>query len=314
VTFVSGAIRAFLYLLYICLRVRPDIVHLNSSKAGGIGALAARLARVPRIVFTAHGWAFTEERGTLARSAVYWLSKLTAKLSHVVICVSEFDALQAQRMGKRIAQKVRVVHNGIGPIPFVSRDEARATLVPVDIAARHSTHLWVISNAELHPNKNLFTAIDAVAAYNETHLPKIFYLIVSDGQERARIDEMLTRRKLREQVFLAGFIPEAARLLKAADIFFLPSKKEGLPYVILEAGLAELPVVASNVGGIPEIIEDGVCGFLHAPSDTYGFVEAFAQLARDEKLRETFGVELFSRVKNRFSLEKMVRETMALYG
>ena len=108
-------------------------------------------------------------------------------------------------------------------------------------------------------------------------------------------------------------IPNAARYLKNFDIFVLPSLKEGLPYVILEAGLAGLPVVASNVGGVPEIIENGKDGLLVPPPIREELAKAIKKLIGDKNLRENLAKNLCEKITKEFSLEKMLKETILLY-
>ena len=109
-------------------------------------------------------------------------------------------------------------------------------------------------------------------------------------------------------------VPNASRYLKNFDIFVLPSLKEGLPYVILEAGLAGLPVIASNVGGIPEIIENGKDGLLVPPADPKELIKAIKKLIEDKTLRENLAKNLHEKITKEFSLEKMLRETISLYN
>jgi glycosyltransferase involved in cell wall biosynthesis len=304
---VFNDIRAFFELLFLLRREKPDTVHLNSSKAGGLGSLAAKIVGVKNIIFTVHGLPADEDRTSHARSLISFATRITFSLCTAIIAISknDFDRINSP--------KARLIYNGIKAIEFLPRDEARAKLVPEDIARRHEKDLWIVTNAELHPNKNLFAAIDAVAKYNAQHFPKLFYVVISDGELRAQIEQDLTHRHMREQALLLGFVKDAAQYLKAFDIFFLPSKKEGVPYVILEAGLASLPVVASNVGGIPEIIEEGVSGFLRAPDDVEGFSECFHELSVDQTIRDRFGNALAAKVKEKFSFQEMVAKTSALY-
>lgn len=305
-------IQAFFVLIELFKRERSDVVHLNSSKVGGLGALAARIARVPRIIFTAHGWPFWEPRSILARSFIFFLSYLTVLLSHRTICISDHDTHAITRL-PFTRHKVRIMHNGLSPIDFFSRDESRKQLFSESAGVVHAQDVWVVSNAELHPNKNLFIGIDAVAAHNATHNTKIIYGIMGTGELQAPIEQYIRVHNLGEHVKLLGFVPDGRRYLRAFDIFFLPSKKEGVPYVILEAGAAELPVVASNVGGIPEVVTDGESGYLRASDDILGFTEALGTLAGDPSLREQMGKALEGKIASDFSLTSMLEQTIRLY-
>ena len=291
----------------------PDVVHLNSSKVGSLGALIARIARVPKIIFTAHGWPFLEDRKIFAILAISIMSWVTVLFSHATICVSECDRKNAWWM-PFVQKKITVIHNGIGSVDFTERNTARSTLFPEDQRIAHSDDVWVITNAELHPNKNLFAGIDAVALYNKTHTDHpIFYSIMGSGEQYQELHTYIEVHHLSDSICLLGFIPDGKRYLQAFDIFFLPSKKEGLPYVLLEAGKAGLPVVASDVGGIPEIVTSRTSGFLSVSTDIEGFVHNLTTLIEDEKLAERIGSALTECVARDFSFERMLRETISLY-
>jgi len=120
-------------------------------------------------------------------------------------------------------------------------------------------------------------------------------------------------RGLQGRVLLPGFVNDASRYLKALDCFLLPSIKEGLPYVILEAGLAALPVIATTVGGVPEIIEDQRTGILASPHNTTALAGALDQLIASPTLRTSLGTSLHKKVTYDFSLDQMIASTSALY-
>src|SRR3989339_798749 len=284
---------------------RPNVVHLNSAKASGLGALAARFAGIPNIVFTAHGWAFNEDRSFFSRGAIKLLSWLTVMLAHKTIAVSAAVRHDTQSW-PFISNKVTTVRNGIEGVSFLSREEAREKLhLPLD-------SFVVGTIAELHPNKGLAYAIEAVATLTSKN-PDVYYIILGDGEEEARLNALVRARGLQGRVLLPGFVNDASRYLKALDCFLLPSIKEGLPYVILEAGLAALPVIATTVGGVPEIIEDQRTGILASPHNTTALAGALDQLIASPTLRTSLGTSLHKKVTYDFSLDQMIASTSALY-
>lgn len=309
---IGGDIAAYRALVELFKRERPDVVHLNSSKVGGLGALAARFARIPRIIYTAHGWYFWERHSAPVRALTYLLSYITALLSHYTICISNYDTRVMTDL-PFVRHKIRVIRNGLSPIDFFTHDEAQAKLLPASIINLHTKDTWVITNAELHPNKNLFVAIDAVAAHNTSHSSKIFYCIMSTGELKTAIEEYVAKRGLTDQVKLLGFVPDGRRYMRGFDIFFLPSRKEGVPYVLIEAGAAGLPVVASNVGGIPEVVTDGETGYLRTPDDTAGFTDALERLVENLPMRQQMGELLRIKINHDCSLKSMLEQTIALY-
>ena len=291
-------IKSFFELMRLFKTQQPDIVHLNSSKVGGLGALAARAAGVPKIIFTAHGWPFWEKRSAPARTAIWIASWLTALLSHKIIVISTYDLKVARQM-PFVSGKVVRIYNGIHPIDFLPREPGESDV-------------RVLTNGELIDNKNLFVGIDAVLLARERGA-KIKYSIMSDGELREQLKQYIKEKQAEGCVEMLGFVAQGARHYKNFDIFFLPSKKEGLPYVLLEAGMAGLPVIASNVGGIPEIIASGENGLLAPPSDTGAFARALGDLAENRALRQEFGENLHHTVEDKFSIADMLAQTTALY-
>ena len=136
---------------------------------------------------------------------------------------------------------------------------------------------------------------------------------IGEGEERVLLERQIQSLELKDKVFLAGAVPEAARYLKAFDIFILPSRKEGLPYTILEAGLAGLPVVASAVGGIPEIITSMESGILIRARDPREIARALKFLINEPKIKRALGAALRRKVKSEFSTARMVKQTLAVY-
>jgi glycosyltransferase involved in cell wall biosynthesis len=232
-------IRSFFQIRALLRAECPDVLHLNSSKAAALGALAARLCGTKRIVFTVHGWPFKESRILPSRTLIYCISWLTALLSDRVIVVSKTDELIGRRMWG-CAAKVAYVPLEIETPRFLSRSEARAAL-QIDIALP-----CIVTNAELTKNKGIRYAIRAIAALKAQGV-RARYFLISDGEDRHTLEALARTLGVGEDVRFLGFVPEAARYLKAFDLFLLPSIKEGMPYVLLEAAAAQLPIVTTNI-------------------------------------------------------------------
>ena len=160
-----------------------------------------------------------------------------------------------------------------------------------------------------HKNKGLEYAISAIAYIKKSFI----FCIIGEGDERENLEKLIKKNKLQEKVFLLGFVDKANEYLKTFDIFTLTSLKEGLPYSILEAGLAELPVIASNVGGIPDIIENGVSGILTTKSRVGEITRAIEYLMDNPDKRELYGKNLKQKVEKDFSFEQMLERTTVLY-
>ena len=302
---------AFFGLRAIFRKEQPDVVHLNSAKAGGVGALAARLDGVPKIIFTAHGWAFNEERSLVERIFITFFSWVTVLLAHQTIAVSR-AVKNDTRNWPFVQGKIATIQNGATTPPFYSPDEARAKL-STQIGATFPENAYILGTiAELHKNKGLAYAIEALATLIPQN-PSLYYIILGGGEGKERLEALVRLHNLQERVFLPGFVKDAAAFLPAFDAFILPSIKEGLPYVALEAGLAKLPVIATNIGGIPEIIEDRKTGLIISPRDIEAIAHAVRELRGDSVLAKNLGEALYKKTMTEFSLERVLRETASIY-
>ncbi len=313
---VTAEFSSFFALLSIFRRERPQVVHLNSSKAGGLGALAARIAGVPRIIFTGHGWAFNEDRGLLSRSIITLLHWTTILLTHRTIAVSEKTARDIRPL-PFVQTKISIVRNGIPDIAFVPRDEARKHLAQFSIPlseflSGHPTSFWIGINSELHRNKGIDIAIDALIPILKDRR-NIALVITGSGEERERLHQQVREHGTHLPIFFLGNVPEARLFLKAYDLFCMPSRTEGLPYSILEAARAALPVISTNVGGIPEIIAHQKTGLLVPKETVSDLRDALLTCLNTPSTCASMGEALRTNVTKDFSTDSMIQNTMNLY-
>ncbi|HEV8677473.1 MAG TPA: glycosyltransferase [Candidatus Paceibacterota bacterium] len=229
---------AFSELLHIFKNEKPDVVHLNSSKAGALGGLAARLAGVRKIIFTAHGWPFRENRSPFSRGLLWLASYATGLLATTVVCVSDFDLAQARAMpGVRAVR----IYNGVGEAEFASGESVRA-LFPAGARITGTV-------GELNRNKNQIALVEAARKD-----PDMFVAIAGEGELRGMLEQKIKEYKLEGRVKLLGFVPYG-QVMKGFDVFALPSLKEGLPYVLIQARQAGVPIEANRTGGVVEILD-----------------------------------------------------------
>lgn len=286
---------------------QPDILHLNSSKAGGLGALAGRIAGIRRIIFTSHGLAFDEKRGPFARGAILLATWATMLLAHRTIAIAN-DTYERARLLPFLRKRLVLIHNGILTPHFLSKTDARKEIRTLDPSIPEDAQ-WIGSIGELHANKDYATAIEAMTFIESTaHL-----VVLGDGELHDSLVNHATALEVRDRVHFVGYVPEAARYLRAFDAFLLSSQKEGLPYVLLESGFGYLPVVASDIAGIRDIVLHNFTGLLVRPGNAFGFSEALEKVLADATLARTLSDELLKRVQKVFSLENMIERTARLY-
>jgi len=248
-------VRALLSIMDVIRVARPDILHVNSSKAGGLGALAGRIMGVKKIIFTVHGWPFKEERNVFVQTLFYFASWMTSLLSDVVIVVSQED----ERLGKRMwFTGGKIIYIPLARIPseMFTRKQAEEILF-TGPATSFLKAVRLVTIAELTPNKGLRYGIDMMKELEKRAPGTYTYMIFGKGEEESFLTGEVQAKNLASAVSFANINPpihllqadfssEASRYLRAFDIFILPSIKEGMPYVLLEAAAAGLPIVATE--------------------------------------------------------------------
>jgi len=311
---------AFFEILFLLFKTKPDIIHVSSAKAGGISGIATFIYKLLSTnysllsIFTAHGWSFNEIRPNWQIFLIKFFSKLTCKFYDKIICVSEYDYTIALKNNIAPKEKLIIIHNGIKPedYTFLTKEEARKTL-GYSVSNLDTEYLVIGTIGEFTKNKGQEYLIDAFLKPGLAKLPiKIF--IIGFGEKKEILKEKILYYSIEDRVFLIDNLPEASKYLKAFDIFILPSLKEGLPYVLLEAGVAEIPVIATNVGGIPEIIKDNKDGWLINPGIVNELAVMIKKLSQDKTRRKNFAKNLNKKIINEFSFEKMLNSTLTAYN
>jgi glycosyltransferase involved in cell wall biosynthesis len=327
-------ILAFFEIKRLVKKERPDIVHLNSTKAGILGSLAARSAagyQPSAILYTAHGWVFNEPLGRYKKKIYLWLEKFTAKYKDKIICVSEYDRKIAVKLGFP-AKKIITIYNGIDAdnLDFLPKETARnalsakITLNPLFKKEKEnhstaqplngSTTQIIGTIANLYKTKGIEYLIKAADILcNSYFMRHTAFIVIGDGGEKEKLKTLIQRHNVQNNFFLAGNIPEARKYIKAFDVFVLPSVKEGLPYAILEAMAAGTPVVATKTGGVPEIIRHFETGLLAEAGSPDDLAKKISEFLTQPRFGEIMAQEGLLRLKEIFSLQKMIEQTKKAY-
>jgi glycosyltransferase involved in cell wall biosynthesis len=276
-------------------RVRPDLVHAHTSKAGILGRMAARMNGVP-CLFTAHTWCFAEGTSWKWKAIGIPLEKLAARWSGAIVNVSEANRQLALRHGIASAEKLLTIHNGIPDSPH--RAQPGEGGVP-----------RVVMIARFAPQKAQAELIRAIQGIEEP-LTAVF---VGDGPTRGAHEALAADLGVASRVEFLGERRDIDAILATAHVFALPTNWEGFPLTILEGMRAGLPVVASNVGGVAEAIVEGRTGFLTPAGSTGEFRARLRSLVADRELRRRMGAAGRERYEREFTVEAMLEKTVAVY-
>ena len=277
---------ALVELIRLCRKVRPQIVHVHSSKMGVLGRLAAWLAGVPVRILTVHGWSFAAYNG-LARSLFLRIERLMRPLTTTVVCVAEATRQEGLAARTCDPQRTVVIHNAVAVRSF------RPT-------SRRGGTVEVVGVGRFAYPKDFTTLLDAltlVAAPCHVRL-------AGDGPALPAVAAALTRNGLSHRVELLGARDDIPDLLARSDVFVLSSRSEGFPVSVLEAMAAGLPVVATDVGGVGEAVEDGETGFLVPAADSEALARALERLLVDGELRRRLGAAGRARALGLFDVSR----------
>lgn len=294
-------LRALKEIYRLCKRERFDIVHTNSTKPGIVGRIAARLAGVPKVIHTVHGLAFHKYVG-FPKWQFYWACEMVGSaFSHRIAIVNRFYT----KYFRLFHRKVLTVYNGMDFTAFAPVAPNRR------MGAGEGVRILFVGR--LDPPKNplmlLKVAEKVCARYPDTK-----FTLVGDGEFMDDCRSFVAEHGLSRNVELAGWQGDTARFYAGHDIFAMTSIYEAFGLIFLEAGYYELPVVATDVEGIPEVVEQGVTGLLSAPNDVERFAANLIRLIENPEERVAMGRAGRTRVTTRFNSERMCREYLDLYN
>jgi L-malate glycosyltransferase len=282
-------------------QLRPEIVHAHDPHGVAMAALALSMSTEPR-----HPRLVASRRVDF-HLKTHALSRWKYRQVDRFICGSE--AIRQMLVGDGVPEALTViVHEGID-VEHVSA--APAADVHGEFWLPH--HAPIVGNvAALVPHKGQRHLIEA-AALVVRKVPDARFIIAGEGELRPSLERLIKERRLEKHVFLAGFRPDVLSVHKAFDIFVMSSVTEGLGTSVLDAMACSKPVVATTAGGIPEAVADGVTGLLVKPRDHEAMARALIALLADDNLRQRMGEAGLRRVRDCFSLDRLVRETIGVY-
>lgn len=291
-------------------KIEADLVHTQLEAANILGNISAKLLRLPSVCTIHVMPSLDVKTKTKLHQRVEWFA-----LRHFcdrVISVSEEARQYHMDISGTSSNHVTTIYNGIDLAAFLTMDSVvergiiRAELgIPADANV-------LVTVAVLRPPKGIQFMIRALPAILASH-SKAYYLIVGGGSHHNALLEEVTKAGVNKRVIFAGMRKDVPRLLAASDVFVLPTLTEALPTVLAEAMAAKLPIVASRVGGIPEMIANGQNGILLAPEDVEGLAKACLHLLENPEKRIDMGEEGWKTVNRKFSIERQVDQLRELY-
>jgi glycosyltransferase involved in cell wall biosynthesis len=303
-------LRVTLAMYRLIRRSRPHIVHTHMAKAGTAGRLAAKLARVPIIVHTFHGHTFHSYWGPVKSAVFLQIERTLGAMTDRVIAVNDVQRADIAKYGVAPLQKIQTIPLGLEIEPLLQAEQYRGRLrAELGIAADQPLIGIVARLVPIKAHEVFLTAAAKVRAA----MPSATFLIVGDGERRAELEALARSLGIADATRFLGWREDMREVNADLDVAALCSNNEGSPVALIEAMAAARPVVSTRVGGVPDVVHDGVSGLLVPAGDADAFADALLQLLRDPARAAAFGQAGREAVYPRHSSGRLVQDIERLY-
>ncbi|MDD3563589.1 MAG: glycosyltransferase [Candidatus Cloacimonetes bacterium] len=289
----------FLHLLWLMQRYKFDIVHTNSSKPGLLGRIAATICRVPLVVHTAHGTAYLPHQAALVQWSYRQLEKLANRFCGRVIYVNNCDRLKAIELGVVPSGKALTIYNAMKEEPVANVRESNADTITIGSTLRFSEQKNVL---------RLIPALCKAARQSD----KLKFIILGDGTHLQLCRSIVASYRLSDRILLPGWDSDVAPWLKLFDVFILYSRWEAMPFSIIEAMHAGLPVIGSTIPSIAEFVNDEV-GWLLALDDEEALISTLISLPEHPDIIRDKGKKALAWVKQISDYPSMIASYRDVY-
>ncbi|MFH1074665.1 MAG: glycosyltransferase family 4 protein [Candidatus Firestonebacteria bacterium] len=301
-------LKCLFILKEIFQKERIDIVHTHSSKAGILGRFAAKMAGVPVIIHTVHGFSFNDFQGFIKKKLYIFLERIAAKLTYKLIVVTKIDIEKGLKAKVGKEKQYTVIRSGFDLSEFSTPKELSLIKKEFNIGREIKTVGMV---ACLKAQKNPADFVRMSALVKQRH-PEVKYFIVGDGEKRAEVEKLIDETNLKNDIILTGWRKDVADFIQLFDVVVLTSLWEGLPRVLPQAMCAKKPVIANAVDGSKEAVIDGVNGYLVAPGDYMKMADRVSELLADNNLRKKMGENGY-KMAGEWDQDKMVKDIEEVY-
>jgi glycosyltransferase involved in cell wall biosynthesis len=286
---------------------RFDIIHLHSSKAGAIGRIANLFTNIP-CVYTPHGWAFNMKVSSKKKLFYKIIEKILAYMCESIVAISPAERNDAIKFKISKNEKIRLITNGIDinkfnfDFNFKIRDKLKIS--------KKTKIIGMVGRLSLQKDPLTFVKVAKLISdrgYNT------YFMLVGDGELRKDVEEKIELYGLKNKFLITGWTNEVEKYVSCFDVGVLTSQWEGFGLVLAEYMAAKIPIVASKVDGICDVVKDKYSGVLVSPGDVEGFANKIITILEDEELANKYVKNGYERVVKEFSIERVVKQHENLY-
>ena len=301
---------AFINIYRLIKRIRPHIVHTHTSKAGLLGRLASFLARVPIIIHTPHGHVFHSYYGPVMTKVFVFAEKILSFITDKITALTNRERDEHLEEGIASIEKYVVIHSGVMLDRLMNMSVDAGAVRGEFGIAQDSNVIGVVGR--LVPIKGHKYLVSAAKRIIKEFRNTVF-VFVGDGYLSSRLERQAESVGVRKNIIFTGWRKDAVEILDLFDILVLPSLNEGMGKVLVEGMALGKPIIASNVGGIIDLVRNGENGILVPPGDSDALGEAILQLLKDKNLSEKLGKNGKAMVYPEFDASVMVKQIDDLY-
>ena len=290
----------------IIKQLKPDIVYAHSSKAGALARIAD-LGLKNKVIYNPHGWAFNMQQSAKKKEMYKWVEKISAHFCDKIVCISDAEKESALREKICKPSKLQVIYNGIDLEEIEKTTPmSRAQLgIPEDA--------FVVGMVgRLSKQKAPDTFVKSAKLIKEK-IPNAFFLMVGDGELRDQVESLINQYDLGSSFLITGWVDNPTAYMKIMDVGMLLSRWEGFGLVLPEYMACGVPIIATNVDAIPNIVKDGVNGMLINKDSFVGAQKVCTRLNSDTELKDRIIASAKSMVKNKFGAKRVAKESIELY-
>lgn len=298
-------IKVEINLRKIIKRLKPDIVYAHSSKAGALARIA-NLGLKNKLIYNPHGWAFNMQQSIEKKEMYKWVEKISAHFCDKIVCISNAEKKSALKEKICKVNKLKVIRNGIDFDEF-SKEFNQSVNIPVP---KNSYVVGMVGRLSKQKAPDIFVK---AAKLIKKEIPNAFFLMVGDGELRSQIEKQIKELELEESFYITGWVDNPAIYMKRMNVGMLLSRWEGFGLVLPEYMLAGVPIVATKVDAIPEIIKNNENGLLVASEDYQEASKSVVKLFNKSNLRKKLISNARVCVKAEFNGNRVQKESKDLY-
>jgi len=304
---IISDLKSIINIYKIIKTERPNIVYTHSSKAGGLGRIPAKLLGC-KSVYNPHGWAFDMNMSNEKRMLFKYIEKYSSLITDKIVAISPYERDVAIKNNITSENKINIIENAID---LENSDPVDKNIIIKNLEWRE-TDIIIGMVARISNQKSPETFIDIAEKLNKK-IPGCRFVLVGDGEKRSVIEELIRKKGLEDKFFITGWIDNVEDYINIFDVALLTSKWEGFGLVIPEYMACKKPVVASNIGGITNIIDHYETGFLVDDLNVDKFVEYISIVLFDENIRKKIINNAYIKVKSKYDFKRVIYQHLDMF-